>query len=110
MKYTFKIHSVPYAKIKNGEKIIESRLFDEKRKLLKVGDTIEFMNLHSGESIVVIITNLEKRKSFSELVDMNSPKDFGWAAKKEVLAELGKFYSPEDEKKFSVLGIKFKKL
>ena len=32
----------PFEKIKLGEKTIELRLYDEKRKEIKVGDTIEF--------------------------------------------------------------------
>lgn len=37
-----KLSQEPFDKIASGEKIIESRLFDEKRRLIKVGDEIEF--------------------------------------------------------------------
>lgn len=32
----------PFERIKNGTKTIEFRLYDEKRKQIKVGDKIEF--------------------------------------------------------------------
>ena len=35
-----KLHASPFEKIKSGEKTIELRLFDEKRRQIKVGDTI----------------------------------------------------------------------
>lgn len=34
----------PFKKIKEGHKTIELRLYDEKRKMISVGDTITFTN------------------------------------------------------------------
>lgn len=41
----------PFEMIKSGEKTIELRLYDEKRRAVGVGDTIEFTSAESGEKI-----------------------------------------------------------
>ena len=40
MKYEMKLQPGPFAKIKDGSKVIESRLFDEERQEINIGDTI----------------------------------------------------------------------
>ena len=43
MFISMKLQPKPFAAIKNGTKTIEMRLWDEKRKHITVGDTIEFV-------------------------------------------------------------------
>jgi len=45
MEYSMKLLESPYEIIASGKKIIEIRLFDEKRQKLHVGDIIEFSKL-----------------------------------------------------------------
>ena len=40
MLYKMKLNKSPFERIKNGTKTIEFRLYDEKRKQIKVGDKI----------------------------------------------------------------------
>ena len=40
-----KLYAENFDVLKSGDKIIEYRLNDEKRKLVKVGDTIRFVRL-----------------------------------------------------------------
>ncbi len=42
MLHTMKLNPKPFAQIQQGTKTIEIRLYDEKRRLLKVGDKIVF--------------------------------------------------------------------
>ena len=42
MIHNMKLNEKPFNNIKNGTKTVEYRLFDEKRKLLNVGDNIVF--------------------------------------------------------------------
>lgn len=42
MKHCMKLNDNPFAAIEKGEKTIELRLYDEKRKKINVGDEIEF--------------------------------------------------------------------
>jgi ASC-1-like (ASCH) protein len=102
-----KLDQKPFDKIKNGNKTIESRLFDDKRKKIKVEIYIEF-KLKDDDSQVIRtnVINLYRFQTFNKLISKFGAKKFGWDKEKNVLAELKKFYSDEDEKKFGVLGIK----
>ena len=42
MLHKMKLKESPFERIKNGTKTIEFRLYDEKRKQIKIGDKIEF--------------------------------------------------------------------
>lgn len=42
MRHTMKLKEDPFERMKNGTKTIEFRLYDEKRRKIKVGDEIEF--------------------------------------------------------------------
>ena len=45
MLHKMKLNESPFERMKNGTKTIEFRLYDEKRKQIKVGDQIEFSKL-----------------------------------------------------------------
>lgn len=103
-----KLNNEPFEKIKNGTKIIEMRLYDEKRQLLKIGDLIEFTNILSNAKIVVIVDELFKYASFADLYQNHDKKDLGYS-EEEIAnpSDMEKYYSKEEQKKYGVLGIKF---
>lgn len=45
MLHKMKLQQSPFERIKEGKKSVEFRLFDEKRKQIKIGDQIEFSKL-----------------------------------------------------------------
>ncbi len=45
MWHQMKLSSELFYKIARGQKVIESRLYDEKQKQIKVGDEIEFSEI-----------------------------------------------------------------
>src|SRR3989338_6379835 len=97
----------PFEKIVGGKKTIESRLYDEKRKHIAVGDTIEFVCKDEPTKIVSArVLALYRYPSFPELFSAFPPEYFGGSSKDELIAEIKKFYSVEDEEKYSVVGIK----
>ncbi len=100
-----------FQKIKNGTKIIECRLYDEKRKLLNIGDKIEFSDAQNDtDKITAEVVALHTYPSFSELLNHFPIASFGAENKEDFLAVLKKFYSDEDEKKYGVVGIEIKLL
>lgn len=109
MIYTRHLQPKYFEKVKDGSKVIECRLFDEKRRLLKIGDTLDFVNRdNEGESIKTEITELLNYPTFNALVADFPASFFGGNNKTEILEDLYKFYTPEQEEKYSVLGIRFK--
>lgn len=104
-----KLDSYSFKRIKNGNKTIELRLFDEKRKKLNLGDYIDFEN--SNDKCSVEIIGLFRYNTFKRLLDDFDMSYFGREinySKKEFLIEMREIYSFENEKKYGVLGIKMK--
>jgi ASC-1-like (ASCH) protein len=99
--------------IKKGKKKVEVRLNDEKRRRIKVGDTIEFIRVpEQNESIKVEVTELRQYESFLAMYEDISFKDFdckGWTMK-EMIEGTYEIYTPEQEKKWGTLAISIKLL
>jgi len=106
-----KLQPEPFEAIKAGEKIIESRLFDEKRQQIKIGDIIEFKkNTDLKDSIQAEVIALLNYPNFEELFSDFPASLFGKPTNDGLLEEVEEFYSKGDQEKFGVLGIKIKLL
>lgn len=96
---------------KNGTKTIELGLNDEKIQLLKIKDLIEFTNRTNDEKMLVEIENLYHYPSFEELYKNFDKVEMGYD--EENIADpkdMEEYYSPEEQSKYGVLGIKIKKM
>ena len=70
MIHQMKLNDDPFERIKNGTKTIEFRLYDEKRRKVKIGDKIEFSKLPDlQEKILVDVVDLYTEPSFEELFE-----------------------------------------
>jgi ASC-1-like (ASCH) protein len=108
--HEMRLHLAPFEMIKNGTKTVEIRLNDEKRKLMKVGDHIEFTSRENPEDkFKAEITGLDLFKSFKESYSAYTPEQYGGQGKDE-WELMYKYYSPEEEEKYGVLGIRLKRL
>lgn len=111
MKHEMKLNNEPFECIKNGTKTIELRLNDEKRKLLTVGDYIEFTNRVTNEKLLVEVIDLFKYNSFEELYKHFNKIEMGYSINEEANPkDMENYYSKEEKEKYGVLGIKIKKL
>ena len=111
MKHEMKLNNEPFECIKNGTKTIELRLNDEKRKLLTVGDYIEFTNRVTNEKLLVEVIDLFKYNSFEELYKHFNKIEMGYSINEEANPkDMENYYSKEEQEKYGVLGIKLKKL
>lgn len=52
MEHIMNLRPKPFGMIKDGRKTIELRLYDEKRRQIVVGDTIQFMNTEDEQDII----------------------------------------------------------
>ena len=60
-----KLNESPFERIKDGTKTIEFRLYDEKRRQIKIGDQIEFSKLPElQETILVDVLELYIEPTF----------------------------------------------
>lgn len=114
MVHNMKLQAKPFRKIKDGSKTIELRLLDEKRKLLKIGDIIEFLNLENKtEKIRVEILALHKFESFKHLYNVLPLEKCGYDSEELCSADskdMELYYSVEEQQKHGVLGIEIKLL
>lgn len=109
MVHEMKLRSVYYDLIKNGTKIYEGRLNDEKRQLIDVGDVIIFKREPElKDSFSTVVKDLIYFDSFEEMAKTLPLKKIGFEkeTQEEVVDIYHKFYSIEDEKKYGVVAIK----
>lgn len=106
--HTLRLHSIPFSKIKGGEKTVESRLNDEKRREFKVGDELIFVSRKDGSKITTTITELHHFPNFATLFQNVPTEKFGANSAKSLLAEIEQFYSENDQAQWGVVGIEFK--
>lgn len=109
MTHFMKLKNEPFMSIKNGLKTIEMRLFDEKRKQIKVGDTIEFTNIVSLEKLKVKVIALHKFKNFEELYSHFNKTQLGYKETENANPnDMNQYYTNDDIHKYGVLGIEIK--
>lgn len=100
------LHPTPFAQIKSSQKTIELRLNDEKRRLIKIGDEIEFINRETEEKISARVVELLTFPDFETLLDNCEISDCGAETKEELLVVLSEFYNRDDVERCGVLGIR----
>ena len=106
MLHKMKLKESPFERIKNGTKTIEFRLYDEKRKQIKIGDKIEFSKLPDLEDkIVVEVLDLYRDVSFEKLFKKVFTDKEEIGRKTQSMLQ---FYTHEQEKEYGVVGIKIK--
>ena len=89
--------------IREGKKIVELRLYDDKRRKISVGDTIRFQN---GDSFhTVKVKGLFISDSFKELFKFIDVQDTGLDNEKNAIKIMEQFYDKDAQKKFGVVGI-----
>ncbi len=99
------LHRNPFNKIRNGLQKIETRVYDEKRQQVKVGDEIEFvLKDYSDHKFTVKVVDLIIAPNFSELFDTHPAELFG-GKDKEDLTGIYQYYTKEEEEKYGVVGI-----
>ena len=101
-----RLHKGPFELIKNGSKTIELRLYDEKRQMINIGDTITFESRSDGDKIQVKVIALHKYPSFEELYKHFDKVSMGYKDDEEAdPKDMELYYSSEEQSKYGVVGI-----
>jgi len=98
-----------FDKVKTGEKIYEARTNDDRRKAMQIGDIIVIIKEPElTEWVAVEIVDKLEFNSFTELYDSLPKKEVGFEgiATEEIVSELRRFYSAEQEALTGVVAIK----
>jgi len=108
-----KLKPQPFKLIKEGDKTIELRLYDEKRQQISVGDQITFVNTENkNEELIVRVEALYIFKSFDELYQNLPLSECGYAKselKQASSSDMEQYYSKEMQQRYGVVEIKISK-
>lgn len=100
----------PFRRMELGEKTVELRLNDDKRRKIEVGDIIRFED-RSDEGEVLFAEVMEKLffPTFRELYSSLSLREIGYTEDEIPRAspdDMLKYYSEEEQAKYGVVGIR----
>ncbi len=108
MTHNMKLNPSPFELIKSGKKTIELRLYDEKRRLLKVGDRIIFTKTDSHDTLEVTVTKLHIFDNFKELYEALPLDKCGYTEANITTAhysDMNAYYSESEQEKWGVVGV-----
>ena len=112
MKHRMNLNDAPFRMIKSGEKTIELRLYDEKRRTVKVGDIIEFALMGNlSERLTAQVTDLHVFQSFEELYHELPLLKCGYTVHNIGTAspdDMDIYYSKDEQQKYGVVGIELR--
>ena len=109
-EHVMNLTPAPMQEIRTGNKTIELRLNDEKRKQISVGDTIKFINTEDSNDTLRVISfvDLFFFSSFAELYDNLPLLNCGYNEDNINTAspeDMEMYYSREKQNKYGVVGI-----
>ena len=108
-EHVMNLTPAPMQEIRTGNKTIELRMNDEKRKQISVGDTIKFINTEdSNDTLRVKVVDLFLFSSFAELYDNLPLLNCGYNEDNINTAspdDMEMYYSREKQNKYGVVGI-----
>ena len=108
-EHVMNLTPAPMQEIRTGNKTIELRLNDEKRKQISVGDTIKFINTEDSNGILrVKVADLFLFSLFAEVYDNLPLLNCGYNENNINTAspdDMEMYYSREKQNKYGVVGI-----
>lgn len=108
--HRMKLHPEPFRMMELGQKTVELRLWDEKRRKLRVGDVIRFEDTTDDTEVLYVqVEELSVFPSFAELYRALPLLACGYTSENISAAspeDMRLYYSPEDEARWGVVGIR----
>ena len=114
MTHSMKLQDEPFQKIARGEKTFELRLYDEKRKSIRIGDEIEFVHAtDSQRRLRCVVLNLHLFDTFEALYRTLPLLLCGYTEENLATAsytDMEKYYTREQQNQYGVVGIEIQLL
>lgn len=103
--------TIPFDAIASGVNTIESRLYDEKRQTIQLGDTVIFAHRKDpSQTVSVKVIGLLRYETFHDLFSHNGPAKFGGESVEWLENQINEFYAVEEQKQYGVVGIEFERI
>ena len=105
MLHELKLYGENFDRMEQGNKTREYRLYDEKRRLIKVGDTLKFIKLPDKDKFLYAdVTGIEVFSNWYDCYDKYFEEDFKGRYKttQDVVDDTynGGYYTKEDSDKY----------
>ena len=110
MIHNLKLDDNPFKKIKSGNKNVEMRLNDERRKYIQNGDMIIFFNRENPNlSLLCSVLNVRRFKTFKELYEKYPKTRLGYKVdEKANYQDMYQYYKEKDCLIYGALAIEIK--
>lgn len=111
MTHYMNLYDEKFEWVKTGRKVVEVRLYDEKRRKLQIGDIIEFSKApHMEEKVSARVSGIQVFDTFEDLFDAIPKEQMGYQeiTLEEFLRVAYSIYTVENEKKYGAVGIRVK--
>ena len=109
-QFTMSVRHKYFESIKSGQKDIELRAYDEKRKKMKAGDRFLLYDAENpNESIICEILNMHVAPDFESLFKKIDIKRSGFKDMTELMDTITKFVSREELAREQVVGMEIKR-
>ena len=110
-QFTMSVRHKYFEMIKSGQKDIELRAYDEKRKKMKAGDRFLLYDAENpNESIICEILNMHVAPDFESLFENLDIKRSGFYNLDELIDVVTKFVSREELQREQVVGMEIKRI
>ena len=110
-RFSMSLRPEYYEMVRSGEKDIELRLYDEKRRRMRNGDMLLIYNAQNrNDYIRAKIVRLHIAKSFADPSTKISMPRTGFASLNALMSAIEKFYDTEMESKYGIVGIELEVL
>ena len=110
-QFTMSVRHKYFELIKSGQKDIELRAYDEKRRKMKAGDKFLLFDAENpDESIICEILNMHIAPDFESLFKKIDIKRSGFDNLDELIDTVTKFVSREELQREQVVGIEIKRV
>ena len=105
-RFSMSLRPEYYEMVRSGEKDIELRLYDEKRRRMRNGDTVLIYNAQNrNDYIRAKIVRLHIAHSFADLATKISMPRTGFFSLEYLMNAISKFYDEKLETKYGIVGI-----
>lgn len=110
-QFTMSVRHKYFELIKSGQKDIELRAYDEKRKKVKIGDKFQLLDAENpDQSIICEVLNMHIAPDFESLFKKIDIKRSGFKDMTELMDTITKFVSREELQRKQVVGIEIKRV
>lgn len=107
--HTMRVRPNYFALLRSGNKRVEFRLFDEKRRRISIGDKVCFVcQTDPGASLPATVSEILHSTSFADLLNQVPVSLLGGISKEHQLSDLRNFYNAPDEQKYGVIALVLK--